>query len=94
VKTLLDKSGALMAQPPVAELMIMARYSSDGPSGDLIIDQAGALYGTTIRWRPRWLSWWPRGVWAETVLHSFSGADGDTPYKLAAARKTRAADVK
>ena len=69
--------------------MIMARYSSDGPSGDLIIDKAGALYGTTVRW----LSWWPSDVWAETVLHSFSGADGDIPYKLAAARKTRAADV-
>jgi hypothetical protein len=79
-----------MVQPAVAELMITARYSSDGPSGDLIIDQAGALYGTTSGGSLGGLV--VSGL--ETVLHSFSGADGDIPYKLATARKTRAADVK
>jgi hypothetical protein len=30
----------------------MAPCSSDGPSGDLIIAKAGALYGTTVRGGP------------------------------------------
>ena len=61
--------------------------SSDGalPTGSLIRDQAGNFYGTTyqggsanngvvFKLTPR-----SNGRWKETVLHSFTGADGANP---------------
>jgi len=56
-----------------------------GPTGDLIFDHAGNIYGTTssggqygggtvYELTPR------NGSWTETVLYSFSGPDGYTPF--------------
>ena len=55
-----------------------------GPTGDLIFDRAGNIYGTTTsggannsgavyELTPM------NGSWTETILHSFSGADGARP---------------
>ena len=62
----------------------MPRYGAN-PTGDLIVDAAGDLYGTTpnggeygygtvFRLKPN-----PDGTWRESVLHSFSGGDGANP---------------
>lgn len=60
-------------------------YDGYGPLyGDVLFDQAGNLYGSTpygganlmgtvYRLNP------DNGAWTETVIHSFSGADGSTP---------------
>jgi uncharacterized repeat protein (TIGR03803 family) len=56
------------------------------PFGNLTFDAAGNLYGTTANYgtygdgavyklKPN-----PDGTWAESVLHSFAGPDGSTPY--------------
>jgi uncharacterized repeat protein (TIGR03803 family) len=51
------------------------------PQGNLILDQAGNLYGTTIYGGAHnsgtvfELSHNPNGSWTETVLHSFAGGD-------------------
>jgi uncharacterized repeat protein (TIGR03803 family) len=70
-----------------AEQILHSFNSSDGaaPTGGLVLDAAGNLYGTTqtgdaygggtvfelVR---------SHGNWSETVLHSFEGADGAAPY--------------
>ncbi len=50
----------------------------EGPQGNLVMDGAGNLYGTTaanvFKLTPH-----PDGVWTETVLHTFSGPDGEAP---------------
>lgn len=60
-----------------------------GPTGGLILDPSGNLYGTTTfggneACQPGCgtvfeLSPNSDGTWTETVLHSFSGTDGDNP---------------
>ena len=55
-----------------------------GPTGDIIFDQAGSIYGTTLlggahnkgtvyKLTPT------NGSWVETILYSFSGPDGSQP---------------
>jgi uncharacterized repeat protein (TIGR03803 family) len=58
----------------------------DGPYGDLVMDSAGHLYGTTIDGGAAYsgtvfeLSPTPGGGWDETVLYSFAGGnDGQSP---------------
>jgi uncharacterized repeat protein (TIGR03803 family) len=57
----------------------------DGPGAGLILDVTGNLYGTTyyggsdvhgvvFKLKPN-----PDGTWTESVLHSFTGADGSEP---------------
>jgi uncharacterized repeat protein (TIGR03803 family) len=61
--------------------------AADGgyPIGNLVFDSSGNLYGTANRGGASGhglvyeLSPLPNGDWQETVLHSFSGADGDGP---------------
>jgi uncharacterized repeat protein (TIGR03803 family) len=59
--------------------------NGQGPSGNLIMDAAGNLYGTTqsggadgfgtvFRLKPN-----PDGSWSESVLHSFTETDGASP---------------
>ncbi|MGA8763160.1 MAG: choice-of-anchor tandem repeat GloVer-containing protein, partial [Candidatus Sulfotelmatobacter sp.] len=70
-------------------LFLFSNTSADGgsPMGTLIFDHAGNLYGTTssggasndgavFKLSPPSA---PGGTWTETVLHSFSGADGWFP---------------
>lgn len=55
------------------------------PTGGVILDAASNLYGTTQLGGPAndgvvfKLTPNPDGSWSETVLHSFTGADGKTP---------------
>jgi uncharacterized repeat protein (TIGR03803 family) len=62
-----------------------AKYGAT-PTGNLTLDAAGNLYGTTryggthdygtvFRLQPN-----PGGSWTQTVLYSFKGADGAHPY--------------
>ena len=57
-----------------------------GPNGGLIFDAAGNLYGTTKFGGAHGygtvfeLTHNPDGTWAESVLHSFTGADGANPW--------------
>lgn len=58
----------------------------DGPNAGVILDPAGNLYGTTTSGGKFGggtvfkLTRRANGNWTETVLHSFSGRDGITPY--------------
>jgi uncharacterized repeat protein (TIGR03803 family) len=60
--------------------------SSGGPNSNLIMDNAGNLYGTTSGdgsqlWGSVFKLTWSDGAWSYTSLHDFSGGiDGGTPY--------------
>ena len=62
-----------------------ANAPSDGaiPEGGLIFDAGGALYGTTASGQGTVFRLTPPGpgktAWTETVLHFFSGRDGNSP---------------
>jgi uncharacterized repeat protein (TIGR03803 family) len=71
------------------DIYVFAGAPSDGatPSGNLVLDTQGNLYGTTqsggagnhgtvFKLAPPAGG---QGPWAETILHSFSGSDGEAP---------------
>jgi uncharacterized repeat protein (TIGR03803 family) len=57
-----------------------------GPYGDLLMDKAGNLYGTTLRGGSNnqgtvFKLTYSNGLWTKTVLHDFTGGDdGGAPY--------------
>jgi uncharacterized repeat protein (TIGR03803 family) len=64
---------------------------ANGPTGNLVFDAAGNLYGTTelgggsgcggsgcgAAWK---LARNPKGTWTVSILHAFTGADGSAPF--------------
>jgi hypothetical protein len=76
-----DKAGAYN----VLHLFTWAKY----PSGDLVFDAAGNLYGTTLNGGSAKcgfgcgvvykLARTPRGTWTVSILHAFTGEDGANP---------------
>jgi uncharacterized repeat protein (TIGR03803 family) len=77
------------AETPHHKVVVLYQFSgADGsePSGPLIADRAGNLYGTTVlggngagvvfELSP---GHGRKGGWTETVLHNFNGADGTNP---------------
>jgi uncharacterized repeat protein (TIGR03803 family) len=56
-----------------------------GPSGDLVMDSSGALYGTTLQDGANGLGsvfklTFSDGQWVYTTLHDFNGNDGSSPH--------------
>src|ERR1700728_3260682 len=74
---------------PVVLYQFSGGADGNGPTGPLIADQAGNLYGTTELGGAQGYGFGvvfelspPRsrkGSWTETVLHSFNGEDGADP---------------
>ena len=82
IVTLVSASGAAAAD--TYKILHTFTWAAN-PSGGLIFDAAGNLYGTTdlgahgygvvFKLKPN-----PDGTWTETTLHSFSGPDGAYPW--------------
>ena len=81
IATLTWASGAVASSYKILHVFERAKY----PVGNLTWDAAGNLYGTTVYGGPRGLGVVfklkpnPDGTWTTSILHSFTGADGDTP---------------